>query len=177
LSIDLAIRWIAVNALATIGAAEEDLIASELERDPTDHGQRQAAAARAARPLMQAKRHAWNAVVHDQGAPSFSMKRAIAGGFHRPDQQELLSAFVSPYFDSIMPFWDSHDSEEAIYIIKMMFPSAVITEEVVVATDAALARDLPGPIRRILVESQDAIKRALRAQAFDSGGTGSRRDA
>jgi aminopeptidase N len=171
LAIDLAIRWSAVNALATIGAADEDLIAKELERDPTDQGRRQAAAARAARPLLSAKRDAWNAVIHDLGAPSFSMKRAIAGGFHRPDQQELLSAFVTPYFESLMPFWDAHDSEEAISVIKMMFPSAVITPGVVDATDAALARDLPGPVRRVLLESQDAIKRALRAQAFDSGGT------
>ena len=177
LSIDLAIRWSAVNALATIGAADEDLIAKELERDPTDQGRRQAAAASAARPLLSAKRDAWNAVIHDQGAPSFSMKRAIAGGFHRPDQQELLSAFVTPYFDSLLPFWDAHDSEEAIYVIKMMFPSAVITQGVVDATDAALARDLPGPIRRALLEAQDAIKRALRAQAFDNGETGTRRDA
>jgi len=132
---------------------------------------------RAARPLASAKRDAWDAVIHDHGAPSFSMKRAIAGGFHRPDQQELLSAFVTPYFDSLIPFWDAHDSEEAIHIIKMMFPHAVISQDVIAATDAALAQDLPGPVRRVLLESQDGIKRALRAQAFDSGEKGSRRDA
>jgi aminopeptidase N len=164
---DRSIRWGAVTALATIGAVDEDLVASELKRDPTDEGQRHAAAARAAQPLPPAKHHAWNAVMHDEGAPSFLMKRAIAGGFHRPDQEELLSQFVAPYFEGLVPYWETHDSEEAIAVIEMMFPHAVIAQEVDDATDSALERDLPGPIRRSLLESQDAIRRALRAQAFD----------
>jgi hypothetical protein len=43
----------------------------------------------------------------------------------------------------------------------------VITQQVVDATDAALAKNLPAPLRRTLLESQDGIKRALRAQAYD----------
>ena len=58
-----------------------------------------------------------------------------------------------------------------------MYPRAVITQEVVDATDKALSQELPGPLRRTLLESQDAIKRALEAQAFDSAGTGSPRGA
>jgi len=99
------------------------------------------------------------------------MKLAIAHGFHHVDQQELLYVYVRPYFDGLMPVWESHDSEEAIAIAQSMYPRSVITADVVDATDAALARDLPGPLRRVLLESQDALKRALRAQAFDSAGT------
>jgi aminopeptidase N len=176
LTIDFGVRWSAVIALATIGAVGEGLIARELERDPTDEGQRHAAAARAAGPLAPAKQEAWETVIHD-GAPSLAMKRAIAQGFHHVDQQELLRAFVQPFFDSLLPVWESHNSEEAISIIGWMYPRAVITQDVVDATDAALARDLPGPLRRSLLESQDAIRRALRAQAFDSAETGSPRGA
>jgi aminopeptidase N len=175
LAIDVGVRWSAVTALASIGAADEGLIASELERDPTDAGQRQAAAARAAQPLASAKREAWEAVI--RGAPSLAVKRAIAGGFHHVDQEELLSAFVKPFFDSLLPVWESHDSEEAISIVGWMYPRAVITQGVVDATDEALAKNLPAPLRRSLLESQDAIKRALRAQAFDSAGKGSHRGA
>jgi hypothetical protein len=50
-----------------------------------------------------------------------------------------------------------------------MYPRAVLTREVVDATDVALMRnDLPGPVRRSLLESQDGIKRALRAQDVDA---------
>jgi aminopeptidase N len=166
LEIDFDLRWSAVNALATIGVAGEDLIARELDREPTDQAQRQAAAARAARPTAAAKQAAWEAVMHDP-APSLATKRAISEGFHRADQQDLLSAFVQPYFDRLQPLWESLNAEEAIRIARSMYPRAVITQQVVEATDAALAEELPGPLRRTLLESQDGIKRALRAQAFD----------
>jgi len=181
LAIDFRVRWSAVKALATIGGADEDLIAQQLERDPTDEGRKWAATARAALPLPAAKQLAWEAVVSPKsglrapgdGVRSLSMKLAIAQGFHQVDQRALLSGYVDPYFNSLMPVWDAHDSEEAIAIAMWMYPRSVITQEVVDATDAALARNLPGPLRRVLLESQDAIKRALRAQAFDSGETGS----
>jgi aminopeptidase N len=177
LAVDFNVRWRAIDTLATIGAADDDLISRELARDPTDHGQKRAAAARAARPLEAAKREAWEKVIHDR-TTSLAMRRALAAGFHRVDQQELLSAFVQPYFESLTLVWDSYDVDEAISIARAMYPHAVITHEVVDATDEALARkDLPGPLRRSLLEAQDAIKRALRAQEFDSAGTDSHRDA
>jgi aminopeptidase N len=169
LAADFNVRWSAVDALATVGAAGEDLISRELDRDPSAEGQRRAASARAAQPIEEAKREAWEKVIHDR-ATSHAMRRAIASGFHRIDQAELLSAFVQPYFDSLLAVWESHDSEEAISIVQWMYPRAIISQEVVDATDAALAKDLPGPVRRSLLESQDGIKRALRAQAFDSAG-------
>ena len=171
LEIDFEVRWAAVNALAAIGVAGDDLIARELEREPTDQGQRQAAAARAARPLAAAKQEAWEAVMHDP-ATSLATKRAIAEGFHRVDQQDLLSAFVQPFFDRLLPLWESFNAEEVLWIVRSMYPRAVLTQQVVDATDAALAKELPAPLRRTLLESQDGIKRALRAQAFDSAGTG-----
>ena len=165
LNVDFAIRWSVVNALATIGAAGEELIAAELERDPTDQGRRAAASARAARPLAEAKAEAWAAVTGDE--LSLAMKRAIAGGFHRADQEEVLSAFVQPYFDNLLPIWEGKVIEEALGFIKSMYPDMVVTQEVVDLTDAWLARDLPGPARRSLLESQDDLKRALRGRAFN----------
>jgi len=167
LVVDFNLRWSAVDTLATVGAADEELISRELARDPTDHGQRRAASARAARPLESAKKEAWEKVIQDQ-ATSYAMKRAISAGFHRIDQQALLTAFVQPYFASLRAVWESYDADEAISIVAFMYPRAVVTQEVVDATDVALATDLPGPVRRSLLENQDAIKRALRAQAFDS---------
>jgi aminopeptidase N len=172
LVIDFQVRWSAVIALAAIGVPDEGLIARELERDPTDDGRRQAAAALAARPLMAAKQQAWDVVMHDS-VTNLRTRRAMSEGFHQVDQQDLLSAFVQPFFDSLLPLWESHNAEEATLIALLMYPRAVITQQVADATEAALAQDLPAPLRRTLLESQDAIKRALRAQAFDSAGTDS----
>ncbi len=163
---DFAIRWAAVSTLAEIGVAGDELIEREVARDPTDEGRRYAAMARASRPDAAAKLAAWRAVMLD-AEPSLVMKRWIARGFHRVDQQEVLLPYVKPFFESLMPVWESHDSEEAISIITYMYPRTVLTPEVVDATDEALRRDLPGPLRRALLEAQDSVRRALRAQSFD----------
>jgi len=165
--VDFAVRWNAINALATIGHAGEELIAKELERDPTDQGQRAAAAARAAQPLAQAKAEAWEAVTNKE--LSMAMKRAVASGFHRADQDELLSAYVQPYFDSLIPIWESWVIEEALGFIGSMYPHMVITKAVVDHTDKWLGGlEVPGPMRRSLQESQDDLKRALDAREFNS---------
>jgi aminopeptidase N len=168
LEVDFAVRWSVVNALATIGEAGEALIDAELELDPTDQGHRAAAAARAARPLAEAKAEAWAAVTNKD--VSLAMKRAVASGFHRADQEELLSAFVPLYFDSLMPIWDSWVIEEALGFAGAMYPHTVITKAVVDRTDGWLAKGkvVPGPIERSLLESQDDLKRALRARTFNA---------
>jgi aminopeptidase N len=168
LVVDFAVRWSAVNALATIGAADEELIAAELERDPTDQGSRAAASARAAQPLAQAKAEAWATVTNKD--LSMAMKRAVASGFHRADQIELLSAYVQPYFDTLIPIWESCVIEEALTFIGSMYPHMVVTKAVVDLTDEWLARKdgVPGPMRRSLLESQDDLKRALHAREFNS---------
>jgi hypothetical protein len=48
-----------------------------------------------------------------------------------------------------------------------MYPMTIITPEVVHLVDQYLQRDLPGPMRRALLEAQDGTKRALRARALD----------
>jgi aminopeptidase N len=166
LEVDFGIRWSAVQALATIGKAGEDLIAAELARDPTHMGRRSAATARAVRPLPEAKAEAWSAVVTDHSVP-LAMKRAYGLGFHRVDQETLLSAYVEPYFESLLPVWGSYEIEQALEIIGGMFPRTIVTQEVVDTTSRWLDRDLPAPIHRELLESVDGIKRALRARAVD----------
>jgi aminopeptidase N len=166
LKVDFAVRWSVVHALATIGAAGDELISAELQRDPTDQGQRAAASARAARPTHEAKAEAWAKLTAKRDV-SLAMRRAIGAGFHRADQEALLSAFVRRYFDSLLPIWNSHPIEEALDIVAATYPRMIVTQEVVDLGDAWLARDLPGPIRRSLLEAQDGTKRALRARAFD----------
>jgi aminopeptidase N len=168
LEVDFAVRWSVVNTLATIGEAGEDLIDAEVERDPTDQGRRAAAAARAARPLAEAKAEAWAAVTGKDA--SLAMKRAIASGFHRADQEDLLSEYVKPYFDCLLPIWNEFVIEEALGFIGSMYPHMVVTKAVADLTDSWLAgtAEVPGPIRRSLLESQDDLKRALRARVFNA---------
>jgi hypothetical protein len=59
--------------------------------------------------------------------------------------------------------------EEALGFIGSMYPHMVITKAVVDQTDKWLARKegVPGPMQRSLQESQDDLKRALRARDFN----------
>ena len=78
---------------------------------------------------------------------------------------------MQPYFDKVLPIWNEWVVEEALGFIGSMYPHTVITKAVVDLTDSWLAKsaEVPGPIRRSLLESQDDLKRALRARSFNAG--------
>jgi aminopeptidase N len=164
--IDFAVRWSAVTALVRIGAASDDLIASELKRDPTEEGRRSAATARASRPAQDAKEEAWSAVKNGDEV-SLSMKRAFAAGFQRADQEELLEPFVRRYFDELLDVWETHSIDEGLMFVRSMYPATIVTQEVVDLVDGMLKRDLPGPVRRALLEAQDGTLRELRTREAD----------
>jgi len=168
LVVDTDLRWQIVMALATEGVDDgEALIAAELERDPTDIGERRAASARASRPSAEPKAAAWARLNEEADLPLATL-RSIAGGFHVTGQDELLAPYVEPYFASVAKFWEERTRDEALSLIRGLFPSTLIGQEVLDATERALADEsLPGPVRRILLESQDSMARALRGRAAD----------
>ncbi|HEX3393228.1 MAG TPA: aminopeptidase N [Acidimicrobiales bacterium] len=168
LVVDTDLRWTIVGALAA-AAADDDgaLIEAELDRDPTDIGQRRAATRRASRPTPEAKADAWERL--RGGEVSVALVRAIAGGFGVFGQDELVRPWVGPYFSGLRQAWDERPREEAISLISGLFPSTLVDPEVVAAVDAALAGDdLAPPLRRILIEGKDDIERALTARAADA---------
>ena len=170
LAVDTDLRWQIVMSLAADGAdGGGALIDAELERDPTDIGERRAASARASRPSAEAKAGAWSRLTEQTDLP-LAMLRATAGGFGVIGQDEFLAPYVEPYFASVATFWEERSRDEALSLIRGLYPGALIGQEVLDATDRALAGDaLPGPVRRILLESQDQMARALRGRAADRG--------
>jgi aminopeptidase N len=167
LEVDTEFRWGVVGVLASHGADDGGaLIEAELERDATDIGQRRAAARRASRPTVEAKADAWSAV--HGGGLNLAMVRAILSGFASVGQEDLVRPYVEPYFAELHQLWNERSREEALDLIEGLFPHVLIEPETVAATDRALADpELPGPVRRILLESKDAVERALRARAAD----------
>jgi aminopeptidase N len=171
LKVDFAIRWSALTALARIGAVGAAEIAAELAQDPTEEGRRAAASARAARPLAEAKEEAWSAATNGDEV-SLAMKRAFAAGFHGPDQEALLQPYVERFFDQLLPVWDSHDIDEGLMFVRAMYPSTIVREDVIELVEEVLSGELPGPVRRALMEAQDGTARELRARRFDASGAG-----
>jgi aminopeptidase N len=167
LVVDTDLRWDVVGVLASHGADDEGaLIEAELERDPTDIGQRRAATRRASRPTAAAKAAAWE-TLHG-GEASVALIRAVSGGFGAFGQEELVRPWVDPYFSELRQVWEERPREEAITLISGLFPTVLIEDSTVAAVDAALAgADLAPPVRRILIEGKDGIERALTARAAD----------
>ena len=167
LKIDTDLRWGIVNALAGVGA-DDGLIDAELKRDPTDEGQRHAAAARAARPTAEAKEQVWAALMEDLALPLATM-RSMMRGFHRFDQRRVLEAYAARYFQALANVWKDRDIEIGLAFARMMFPAVVVDDKTIKVTDQYLAREnVPGPVRRVLLEAKDSMQRAMRARAVDA---------
>jgi aminopeptidase N len=167
LKIDTDVRWSIVSALAGVGK-DDGLIDAELERDPTDEGQRYAAAARAARPTAEAKEQVWASLMEDLTLPLATM-RSMMRGFHRFDQRRVLEAYASRYFQALANVWKERDIEVGLAFARMMFPSVVVDDHTIKVTDQYLAREnVPGPVRRVLLEAKDSMQRAMRARTLDA---------
>ena len=103
----------------------------------------------------------------DTSLPLATM-RAIMNGFQRAIDPGRLEPFVDPYFAAIGPVWEQRDIDTAIAFARGMFPRSVISDDVLAKTRGAFEGDHPGPVRRILIEGEDQMARALRARACDA---------
>jgi aminopeptidase N len=168
LSIDTDLRWHIVESLAAAGVASDALIDLELERDPTDLGQRLAAAARAAPPTEEAKAEAWRSVLEDRSLALAAAEEVMAA-FQQPGQRELLEPYAQRFFEDLPRVWDERELPMALEFGERLYPQFVVSPEVVEMTDRYLAQDdVPGPIRRLLLEGKDAMLRAIRARERDA---------
>jgi aminopeptidase N len=169
LVIDTELRWHIVKSLAAAGPVEEEAIAAEYGRDPTDRGGRHAAAARAARPSDAAKAEAWRLILEDTAQP-LALVEEVMAGFHQFGQETLLAPYVGRFFEALPGVWESRDLPEALEFGRRMYPQLIIEQDTVDRTDQYLARDdVPGPMRRLLLEGKDGVLRAMRARAADAG--------
>ena len=173
LAVDTDLRWKLVRALATVGAIDSDdasatpVIDAEEARDNTATGTRQAAAARAARPLAEAKADTWTKAIEDDTLSNI-YTRTLIEGFARPGQGELLRPYVAKYFDAVPEIWKRRSSEVAQTVVVGLYPSWDISEEGLAAADEFLAGDHPPALARLIVEGRAGTERSLSARAFDA---------
>ncbi len=167
LTLDKDMRWHLLTALASVGAVDVARIDAELERDPTDLGDRAAAAARAILPDPDQKRDAWERLVASEDL-SHTMARELYRGFGQLHQAELLASFREPYFAVLPTIADSRGMDVAVEFVESTFPHANPSEALLAEADEALEGDLPGPIRRALLEQRDVLRRTIAARAVDA---------
>jgi aminopeptidase N len=170
LTVDAELRWTLLHGLVALGAAGDEQIEAELQRDATASGQRRAATARALRPSRAAKNDAWRLATEDDELPN-AMNEAIIRGFYHPAQPELAEPYVERYFAVVADVWKRRTSEVAQNVVVGLFPP-VTKESTVDAADAFLARDdVPPALRRLILEGRADTIRGLRGRQRDAAGT------
>ncbi len=165
LSVDTDLRWTIVTALARIGAADDAEIAAELQRDNTISGQENAVAARAIRPLAEAKAEAWQIAAVDPSTPN-ETRRQAAMAFQVAGQAEVLE----PYVDRYLEMADTIVEDMGVWIGQValihLFPSANPSKASLDKVDAWLSSTSANPAAtRYVSEGRDDLARALKAQA------------
>ncbi|WP_240630127.1 aminopeptidase N [Specibacter cremeus] len=168
LDIDQDLRWELLTSLVAGGRLDAAGIDAELAADNTQTGQLAAAAARAAIPTPAAKAATWAAVVVRGEMPNAAQRAAITG-FMRVWDTALIEPYVGKYFGEIRRVWAEKSHEISSTIVTGLFPSLLVSQETLAATDAFLAElgeETPA-LRRLVVESRDGVVRALKAQAAD----------
>ena len=168
LVIDRDLRWYFIKTLAERGAISTTELDVVLATDNTVNGQLSHSEALASLPDVAGKSETWKRLTTEQ--ISTSQREHLSRGFMRPRQSELLSSFVSPYFDGLLKMWNSTSYEEASASVELLYPKYVITQGTLDTTDAWLAgagASAPGGLRRIVLEGRDALSRSLRIQVRD----------
>lgn len=173
LEIDTDLRWRIVTALATAGDVDADgpatpFIDAEVRRDPTAAGKRHGAQAAAARPQLRVKQDAWTKVVEDDTLANITA-RAIIAGIAPPSQHDLLKPFTARYFEAISGVWARRSSEVAQTVVIGLYPHWDISDDGIAAADEFLSGpEVPAALRRLVLEGQAGVKRALRARRVDA---------
>jgi len=167
LELDTDLRWHVLTCLARSGAVDDAAIDAELERDPTDLGERSAATARASRPDADAKAWAWDRLLTDTSL-SHTMSRQLLAGFARLDQEAVLAPYTDRYLAVLDEVWSTRSLDWAIDFSAAMFPHWDASPALLERVDARLTgAEVPRPLRRVLLEQRDTLVRTLAARACD----------
>jgi len=169
LEIDTDLSWQLLVSLAAAGAVSAEEIDAALAADNTAKGGEFAAQARAALPTPEDKRAAWASLIDQADAPN-TIVRAAAAGFVHPAGRDLLADFVAPYFDMLLPIWESRTYQIAQYLIVGLYPAPLANVALRDATRAWLAahQDAPPALRRLVAENLAGVERALAVQERDA---------
>jgi aminopeptidase N len=171
LAVDIELRWHMVRSLAAAGR-DQGLIEAEEAGDRTDRGARHAAAARAARPSRGAKAEAWRLIVEQTGLP-LAMVDEMMAAFQQFGQEDVLESYAEAFFETVPQVWETKDLPDALAFGRRMYPNLIVRQETVDRTDRYLAApDVPGPVRRLLLEGKDGVVRAMRAREADRAAAG-----
>lgn len=171
-TVDAEVRWGIIIALAAAGRIGEEEIASEYAQDSTSYGQIFSAQARGALPNPESREKVWKEITGD--FESNTAQRNLAIGSTRASAESLVP-YAARYFEDARAQWDNNSVEIASNMLSLAFPIALAGRtdlglDLVAMGEQWLASnaDAAPACLRLVSESIDLAKRAVRAQEADS---------
>jgi len=171
LAIDTEMRWTLLTSLALAGAVGAAEVEAERQRDNTATGRERAARALASVPTAEAKADAWRMAIEEDGLPN-QMVEAVALGFARAHDPQVLAPYVEKYHQMLTDMWASRTHAIGEDIVEGFYPHLLAGRELLSATQGWLDAnpEAPAGLRRLVAENRDTVTRALAAQERDARG-------
>jgi aminopeptidase N len=173
LAVDTEMRWTLLTSLAACGAATEEELEAERQRDNTSTGRERAAQALASMPRPEQKAAAWRQAVEEDGLPN-SVVEAMGAGFGRADDLSLLEPYVARYHEMLDTVGEKDSHAMMELLVTAFYPLVLASQELHDATQHWLDThpDAHPALRRLVAENRDPVARALKAQARDAEADG-----
>ncbi|WP_022872454.1 aminopeptidase N [Nesterenkonia alba] len=176
LDVDEELRWAFLTALAAHGRVTADQLDTALQQQTTTRAKiahrRASAALPDARRKEQLLQQALTGTDDDGAELSNDHLSALIAGY-TDDPTGLTSGYETRYFSALTQVWEAMTQGQATRVVRGLFPAVQDlspgqdpADHPVVEMTAHWLDENPGPraLRRIILEEQDHLLRALRAQ-------------
>jgi aminopeptidase N len=160
LALDADMRWSVLHRLAVLGAAGDDVIDAELDRDRSAQGAVHAARCRAAVPSPQAKAAAWRLITEDDAVGNYVLY-ATCEGFWAPEQQDLTRPYTARYFAEVPATARLRSGWVVGETARLAYPVYAVGDDTVAAAEETLQGDLAPGVRRSIADRTHDLRCAL----------------
>lgn len=174
LTLDADLAWDLLISLVAGNRAGEVAIELQLAKDATASGHRRAAHAKAALPGAQFKRAAWDALINapqGEDLPN-ALQSETTAGFNHVHDVSILEPYVDEYFAMLRRIYRDKTNEMAANLIEGLYPveQAGRVHDLQDKAEAWLAdnADAHDALKRMVIEGNDGVRRALKAQSVDA---------
>jgi len=160
-------RWWLIMSLVAVERLGRADIEAELAKDNTANGQKFAFHAEGALPGN--KQAYFDRLVNDKELSNTLIGEGVISFQEHWDSNDFVP-FVDPYFEMVLPVWESRTFKIAEYLIEGLYPTALASDALVKRTQDFInspeVSSKPA-LKRILMENLDNVTRALKVQKAD----------
>jgi aminopeptidase N len=160
IDLDLDLRWRLLGRLAALGAVTREELEAAYNAEPANDARVAFTGALCSLPDAEAKAYAWSVFTGETDLPNYDVVAAGHGLWRGPE--ELTAPYVERYFAEVPDTvkarsgWVLADAAEAF------FPAGSVKEETLTrALEVIDQPDLDPPLRRVLVDCADQLRRQL----------------